>query len=411
MPDNQVLLRQFREGNSFFNRVTAGADAFGRARVGFPQTLFDSKLSTASHTLYWDDQEISGSGTASSYSKDRASYILSVDSETAGSRVRQTKQRFNYQPGKSQLAAFTAVMGSGVDGVTRRLGLFDENNGLFFELDGSIFRIVRRSSTTGTPIDTAVNQADFEFYKFDGSEVGLPVLNTAKTLIFVIDFESLQVGTVRFGVYLDGLLIYLHAMDHANILDVAYFSTPNLPVRYEISNSGPGPSATLEAICCTVISEGGSDETGISRYISTDNVIVEADVIGTVYAVIGVKLKAANLDSVVKVAKVSMFCSTLQDNFEWMLLLNPTVAGAFTYGDVTNSAVQSAVGATANTVTGGVRLDGGFSNSSAAVTVPVESLYYLGSTISGVSDEIVLCVRPLSVNADIRGAITIKEIA
>jgi len=410
MADNDIIQRQTKESTYYFRSVDPALDAFGRQRISQPQTLFDSKLSTAAHPLYWDDAETSGGGTGSNYSQARASYSLSVSDATAGQRVRQTKQRFNYQPGKSQLAAFTGVMGAPKDGITRRVGLFDENNGLFFELDGSDFKIVRRSSTSGSPVDTAVDRDDFEFYKLDGTDVKMPTLDFSKTLIFFIDFESLQVGTVRFGVYVDGTPIYLHAMDHANLIDVAYFSTPNLPVRYEITNDGTGAAATLEAICSTVISEGGSEETGITRYISTDGTHVDADTGGTMYAVVGVKLKSTNLDSVVKIAKVNMYSAT-NDDFEWFLILNPTVAGTFAYSDETNSAVQAATGATANTVTGGTRLDGGLSVSSSTVTVPVESLYYLGSKIDGTPDEIVLCVRPFSNAADIHGAITIKEIA
>jgi len=81
-------------------------------------------MSTAAHPLYWDDAETSGGGTSSALDTDRASYTLSVSASTAGTRVRQTKQRFNYQPGKSQLAAITAVLGANQTGITRRVGLF-----------------------------------------------------------------------------------------------------------------------------------------------------------------------------------------------------------------------------------------------------------------------------------------------
>lgn len=410
MSDHGLVTGQNRGEEYYWSQVSAALDAFGRGRISQPETLFDSKLSTASHTLFWDDQETSGGGTSSVYSKNRASYTMSVSSETAGTRVRQSKQRFNYQPGKSQLVALTAVIGAQATGITRRVGYMDDQNGLFFEVDTTAIKVVKRSYVTGAAVDTVVSQANWEYDHMDGTGPTGVTLDPSKAMILVIDFESLQVGTVRFGGYLDGVLVYVHAMDHANLIDSAYFSTPNLPVRYEISNDGTGPAATLEQICCTVISEGGSQDTGITRYEPTTRVKVDCDLAGTTYAITGIQLKSTALDSVVKLVKAQLYAAT-QDDFEWFLILNPTVAGTFTYSDVSDSAVQIATGATANTITGGTYLAGGFSTSSAVVEALVDSLYYLGAKIDGTPDQIVLAVRPFSTQADLYGTITFKEIA
>jgi hypothetical protein len=392
-------------------RVTTERDAFGRFRVSAPETLFDSKLSTANHALFWNFSQVSGTCT-NTYSKDRSSYTLAVANETAGRGVWQTKQRFNYQPGKSQLVMMTAVPSGMKAGITYRVGIFDDNNGLFFEIDGADgLRAVRRSRVSGEAVDTVVNFPQFNLDAMDGKSGSSVLFDYTKSQIFVIDFESLQVGSVRFGLVVDGVIIYLHQMNHANILDAAYFSTPNLPLRYELVNDGTGGAATLEAICSTVISEGGSQETGITRYVGTET-HVDANSTAATYACVGVRLKAANLDSVVKIAATTLIniAASTQD-FEWKLILNPTVAGTFTYSDLTNSAVQVAYGATANTVTDGTVLAGGFAQGNETTAALINSLYYLGATIAGTPDSMVLCVRPLSANEDIHAGITIKEIA
>jgi len=409
MSDNNIYKRP---GRMFFQSlvVDGRTDAFGRQRNGLPYTLLDSKLNIASHTLFWNDAEISGGGTSSTYSADESSYTLAVSASTAGTRVRQSKLRTNYQPGKSQFLGITGVLGAGEAGIRRRLGLFDENNGLFFEQDGETLKVVVRSSVSGSPVDTAVTQANWEYDTMDGTGTSGVTLDLTKAQIFFFDFESLQVGTVRFGFYIDGTQVYVHAFDHANVIPTTYLSTPNLPVRYELSNDGTGGAATMKAFCSTVISEGGSEETGITRYVSTNGVGVGTTTADVTYAVVGVRLKNTALDNVVKIAQVSLFAET-NDNFEWLLILNPTVADTFTYSDLADSAIQFATGAGANTVTGGTTLAGGWSASSSAVSELVNSLYYIGSTIGGTSDEIVLCVRPLALNATIQGGITIKEIA
>jgi len=386
----------------------ASTDAFGRTRTSQPVTLFDSKqISNVYESIFFNDVEASGSGTGSDYSANRASYTLSVTAETAGKRIRQTKQRFNYQPGKSQLILITGVFGNGAAGITKRVGYFDENNGLGLKLDENGASFFIRSNVTGTPADTEVAEVDWETdYIF--KELGIQSVDFTKSQIFFIDFEWLGVGSIRFGFVIDGYMIICHQQNNANNLNAVYMSTPNLPVRYELENDGTGAADTLETICSSVMSEGGQEDTGITRYVSNGATQVDANVAGTVYALVGVRLKAANLGQVVKVISTNVMC-TANPNFEWLLLLNPTVADTFTYGDVASSAIQLATGATANTVTGGTTLAGGYTTSENAAINLEKSLYYLGSAIDGARDEIVLCARPLANSADIFGGITIRE--
>lgn len=382
-------------------------DAFGRQRVSQPYTLWDGKLLGDNRALLWDDAETSGSGTGSSYTANHSSVSLSVSNTTAGTRVRQTKQRFNYQPGKSHLVFITATLGAGATGITRRVGYFDTNNGVYFELTGSTLNIVRRSYRTGAVVNTQVASTDWNLSTLSS----YTAIDTSKSQIFVFDFEWLGVGSVRAGIVVDGAIIYLHQFNQANNTAGVYMTTPNLPVRYEISNSGSGAAATLECICSTVTSEGGVEPVGVTMALTTVPTHVDASVADSSYAIIGVKLKSTHLDTVVKVVQVQLLNEGNTD-FYWSLLLNPTVAGtggdAFTYADVTNAPIQAAYGKTANTVTGGTLLNAGLSTSSAATVDVINNLLYLGSTIAGVVDVIVLCATPLSANANIQGVMTIQ---
>jgi hypothetical protein len=208
---------------------------------------------------------------------------------------------------------------------------------------------------------------------------------------------------------IDGLFYYVHQFLNANNLTSVYMSTPNLPVRYEIENDGTGQADTFETICSAVISEGGLEKTGILRSKSTAGTHIDANAANELYAVIGLRLKAAYFGATIQLAKVSMMSEGIQD-FEWSLWWNPTVAGAFTYADETNSACQTVLGVTANTVTGGTLIDSGFVQSSGSLGAALENALALGSTIAGVPDQIVLCVRPMGGNADIQASITWREL-
>jgi hypothetical protein len=400
----------------------ASGDAFGRLRFSSPVTVFDSKqisadpdiLATAeTQPIFYDNAEISGAGTSTLFDVDKAQTTISVANATAGLRVRQTKMRFNYQPGKSQLVLlsfrFTTAL---VAGVLRKIGQFDDDNGIFFDDDGTSYGIVLRSKASGAVVDTRVAQADWNLDK-------APSLDFTKTQILVIDYEWLGVGRVRVGFNVDGVTRYVHEFRNANNLDVVYVSTPNLPVRCEIENTGAGPVAGLSQICASISSEGGTDETGVVRSASTNGTHVDANTENTIYAVLGTRLRAAYLNAIVSLVDASIQEQAGGKQIEWMLLLNPTVAGTFTYAGEAQSALEIARGATANTVTGGHRIAGGYFNSagggqgSGTVSTTLRSAVRLGATIAGVQDTIVLCVRPVggSSNADIEASLTWRELS
>ncbi len=405
------------------NLAGAVVDAFGRQRISAPLTIFDNKQLFDNQPLFWDDQETSGTGTGSTHDPNEASTVLSVGAGTAGTRTRQTFQCFNYQPGKSQSVVMTGVLGSGESGITADLGLTDGTDGFTFEVIDGIASVNRRTSTSGSPVDNRTLQADWNVDKMNGSGDSKVTLDFDKTQIFVIDFQWLGVGIIRYGFNVDGVLIYCHYDLNANELTLPHVRKPNLPVRYQISNDGTGGASTMRHICVAVYSEGGRDDVGIVQYESTTSnradtkAHVDANVADTAYAVVGIKLKAAYIGTEVHLESLTMLEEASAD-FEWLVLFNPTVAGTFTYADKANSALQTALGATANTITSlGTVIDGGYAQATAAgggggaFTGPLKTALRLGASIAGVVDQVVLAVRPLSASADIHGGLTWRELS
>ena len=243
----------------------------------------------------------------------------------------------------------------------------------------------------------------------DGTGNSGVTLNLDNVQIFVIDFEWLGSGRVRFGFNIAGETVYCHQMLNANVLSTVYMSTPNLPVRYEISNDGSGALSSVVQICSTVMSEGGQQDTAFSRYASTNGTHLNADVADTVYALIGIRLKSAYIGATVNPTLFSIISET-NDDFEWLFIFNPTVAGIFTYVDESVGATQIARGATENTVTGGTPIFGGWVKSSQPLVIEIKNALVLGSFINGTVDTFVLCVRPLSANADIQGSVQWREL-
>ena len=394
---------------------TPSVDAFARLRVSENFTIFDSKQLHDKQPLFWDEN-IGGVAT-SVHSTTNAETKMTVTASASDYVIRQTKQRFNYQPGKSQLI-FMTFHSPQVTGITCRIGCFSgtstnyltPDNGIFFSCDGDIsWNIAKNGTTTET-----ITQANWNVDKLDGTGVSGITLDMTDSQILIIDYEWLGVGRVRVGFVINGLIYYCHYFNHANNgFESVYMSTPNLPLRYDIQTDGTNGSH-LDHICSTVISEGGIEQTGILRSIDTGITHVDANTANTTYAVVGMRLKTTHLDVTNTPEFFSMINEQSQD-FRWSLCYNPTIAGTFTYTDVTNSSIQEATGDSTNTVSDeGLVLDSGYiraTNQGGGSTGRkfVTSLR-MGSTINEVSDQIVLCVTPLAASADISGSLTFREL-
>lgn len=389
---------------------SASVDAFGRWRISNIQTIFDSKQTGVGSQLYWDDQEVSGSGTGSSYSENEAATTISVSGTTSGKRVRQTKLRFNYQPGKSSLLLITFNMLGGATGIVKQVGYFDDQNGIFLQNDEGTVNFVRRTYVSGSAVDNAVAQASWNIDTMDGNGPSGVTLDFTKVQIFFLDFEWLGVGRIRLGWVVDGHILYAHEMNHANVITTVYMSKPNLPIRYTIENDGTGAADELDAICCSVNSEGGVAKLGATRAISNGNtgLVLTSSALR---AAIGLRLKSTELDANVLIETVSIISRTINDSFRWELQLNPTVAGTFTYSSVdAYSSVEAAIGATANTVTSGIVLAAGVGKDNANVEISLDLPYSLGSDISGTPDEIVLVIYNYTASATVDAALGWREL-
>lgn len=370
-------------------------DAFARFRTSTPTTLFDSKQISDSQSLFWDDQQVSGSGTSTTHVTNNALTQISVSDLTAGKRVRQTFRRFNYQPGKSHLIIMTSVFGPSQSGIIKRIGLFDDNNGLFFGQSGSGIGVGIRTFTSGSVVDTNILQDDWNLDKMNGYGASGIDIDFEKSQIFLIDFEWLGVGRIRFGFVINGKIIYCHEVRNSNQLPTVYMSTPNLPLRYEIQNSGSGVASNLKHICSTVISEGGVEENGFNRLITRNVTSLQTAVSTNLYPLIAIRLKSDYLGSTVKLSRITIVCSS-SSTYQWKLILNPTITGTpLSFTSLANSSIEYDVSATnASVVTGGTEVDGGYAvqSNEGGVVIPSPNDLVIGSKIDGTRDVLVLAI-------------------
>jgi len=283
-------------------------DAFGRARVSTPLTLFDSSHRFQDNGLW----STSNTATATYAHNANAGIVaLNLDTTANAEIIRETTKVFSYQPGKSLQTLNTFVMGTAKANLRQRVGHFGAQNGIYLEQDGTTINFVERSYVSGSVVETRVSQANWNIDTLLGAVTTSPsqkTLDLTKAQILFIDIEWLGLGTVRCGFVIDGKLIHCHSFHHANLIDSTYMTTASLPLRYEIKNTNTtASSSTLKQVCSSVISEGGYELRGnqwaIGTPVQTPKALATA---GTYYPIVSIRLKSTNLDAIVILTALSI---------------------------------------------------------------------------------------------------------
>ena len=398
-------------------------DLFGRMYTAEPFTIFDSKQTLDNAPIFWDEALVSGSGISSAYSKDEAATTITSTDLTAGSFVRQTFMRFNYQPGKEYGLFMTGVIDiNSSTGTEAVIGLIDDNNGLAFVNKAGEMHVRIRSSVSGSPVDIDIPQSAWNVDPLDGTgEQSSIKVDFTQAQIFFIRFGWLGFNDPEFGVVVGSEIYICHKFANANQSTSVYMSTPNLPLRYSLTTTAESPAASLKAVCAEIHASGGQQPNGVLRHASTDGLHADLAVEDQLYAVIGIRLKTTHIGASIDMLRAAINVNTGTDAVQWLLVFNPqTITGTFTYADETNSAVQIArASGSAPTVTvgTGIIFDGGFANSgrnnvSQGETSDLLNAVRLGAAIDGTRDEAVLCVRPINgaSNVDVEAALTWREL-
>lgn len=327
------------------NPTGMAVDAFGRARSSSPLTLFDS------FHRYQDNGKVGvfTNGTASSvYDANSSSIQMNVGTASGDSCIRETNRVFAYQPGKSLQIFLTFVMNAPKTNLRQRVGYFSTENGIFLQQNDTTVSFVRRSFVTGSVVDTAIAQANWNMDKLDGTGPSGKTLDLTKAQIFFMDIEWLGVGSVRCGFVIDGQLIHCHSFHHANSITNTYMSTAMLPGRVEITNTGVTASASMyRQICFSVISEGGYELRGRPRSVG-HGILSPRDLTnaGTFYPVLSIRLKSTRLDSIVIPKNFSLLGIGNNSRIQYKLINGATLTGAAWTSAGTDSNVEYDVSAT-----------------------------------------------------------------
>lgn len=251
-------------------------DAFGRLRVSDTGNRFDSEFTfdTLEEVI---DVVLGGGGTVThkTNSRDVVCEIATTDvTDFSGLH----SYPIPYTPGNSQLIELTGVLDHSAVG-------------------SGTAQIFLRSKITGSVVEQVVDQASWNFPNND--------LDFTTSQIFVMDFQSLKVGNIRYGLNRGGVFELVHSIANDNVRESGYWQTPSQPIYWRIYNDstytymevGYGDTsnaigfryrvaktiaAQLCAICATVKSEGGAELFSMKGYPQSADMGTTTKTIGAV---------------------------------------------------------------------------------------------------------------------------------
>jgi len=391
---------------------TPNLDAAGRLRVSEKNTQIDIKQLHDQQPLLIDI--VTSNATATHVPADAETTLATT--AINGYAIAQTKQRFNYQSGKSQLIEMTVDNFLATDSShISRVGYFSDSptaphntatDGVFFSSGNGLVAIEIYKSGVQT---LGVLQSSWNKDKLDGTGASGITADWTKNQVLIIDFLWLGINRVKFMVKYGSKVIVIHEAVFDNTTSGVYMSSPNQPLRWECRQGGGAVANTFKYICASVSSEGSTNVIGKEGGIDDNGTHLNANSTGQWYYAIGLRLQAAKLDSFIDILNAGLLPDT-NDKYLFRILLNPTYNGTVTYTDVTNYAVSYGLGATANTITAnGHILASGGGTDTESKDLSINSAIRLGAKIDGTLDEIVVVVKPLSSNLDIHRTLTWRE--
>ncbi|AOO17090.1 virion structural protein [Cyanophage S-RIM12_RW_22_0110] len=366
-----------------------------RFKVSPYQTVFFNTFQYGLETDIWES-DITGTASAV-HNPDASNVTMSVGSTAGDKVIRQTRQVMRYIPGRTSTCSFAIRLETPVAGVRRRFGVFDGENGAFFEDDGGTYACVIRSKASGSVVETRVTRDNWNGDKLDGTGPSQIIADPAAIQMINVEYEWYGAGQVIFTYTIAGESHVVHKFNTANYINNVWCSTPFLPIRVEIENvTGAAGTHYIYQGSNSLIQEGEPEKLGTLVSYSNDITGTTLSSANTFYPVLSLRLKSADLAGIVLPRSLQVATND-NTNVFWRLVENPTLTGA-TWTDHPNPDAITQIDTTATASTGGVVILSGFTVGGGASLIELDdkaALQIGRSSLGTVSDIYTLeCASP-----------------
>ena len=372
----------------------------GRLKVSNPEVIFFNTFQYGTETDVWETSTTSGG--AATFDATISAVAMSVGSTSGSECVRQTINVQRYIPGRSSELTFAVRLTSPVAGIRRRFGLFDGNDGIYFEDNGGEYACVMINSDGGSPTIDRVVRANWNGDQLGGSGSSGLTADATKQQIICIDYEWYGGGQVIFSFIINGEKRVIHTFNTGNVLAVPWCKTPFLPIRLEIKNTtGAAGTHYMYQGSNSLVVEGTSYRLGTLQNMLTPLAGITLTTANTFYPALSIRLKSTHLKGVV--LPVSFQAASLDNtNVFYKVIRNATLNGTWVDVPDANAFTQYNYTST-GAVSGGTVLDSGFlpSGASSTITLPSSANYQVGrSALGTVSDTFTIAIAATTANKD-----------
>lgn len=378
-------------------------DSYSRLRTTEIDTIFDSPLKYHDEGLLWDTV-LNGSAT-SVYNLTETLLDMGVTG-TGDSVIRQSKEYFQLQSGKSHQGLVGFVFGIDNTNVTKKVGFYDNSDGFYLQYVNGQASFVERTSVSGTTVETAIPRNEW-LDPMDGTGRSGINIDFTKSQVLSFDISFTGFGRVRAGVLIDGEVHNFVELEKANTTYTNGFSTPSLPIRYELTSGGG--SATMKQQASCVLVEGRNEPRGIVRTVDTGNTAVSiADGVGS--AVISVRLKSEYRKAKILPESFQIMHTSGNSSVKYEIFFYCDVTGG-TWSSVDPQSIAE-VNYSATSHSGGVKVASGYlpSKSSMPVNEEFNSILTLTGNYDGSTHTMTIVLTGLGNSAPAYASLSFKEI-
>lgn len=395
--------------------VSSSIDSKGRLKVQTQQTIFFNTFQYGKETDVWDESTTNG-GTAT-FDTSVSQIRMAVTNQAGSKVIRQTRNVQRYTPGRTQTVAFAIRLQTPVTGIRRRFGMFDGNDGFFFEDCGTVdaitgepqYAVVVINSDGATPTVERIYRKDWNGDKLDGTGPSGITANPQAQQLVMMDYEWYGAGQVVFLFVINGLPRVIHTVNNGNRLQSPWCKTPFLPIRLEIENlTGVAGTHYLWQGSNSILAEGTVEKLGIAESILTPLAGINMPSSNTFYPIVSIRIKSTALTGIVL---PTFFQAGTVDNTDiyYKLLRNATVNGTWVDHSDPNAFTQYNYTST-GAITDGVELSSGLitaGGGGSGIRIDTDTVYQLGrSSLGTVSDTLTLAIAAKNANKNAIASMT-----
>jgi hypothetical protein len=313
----------------------------GRQKVSPYETVFFNTFQYGLETDVWETS-VTGTGSAT-HALASSQVELSINGDSGDKVIRQTLLTQRYVPGRTSTVSFAITLGTPVEGIRKRLGMFNQaGDGFWFE-DSGVWvdgEPQYNCTVSNGGSDIVVPRSDWNGDKLDGTDSSGITADPTKIQLVSIEYEWYGAGQVKFGWVIDGATRVIHTHKNANRYDRPWAQTPFLPIRVEmeaLSTVAGGPYTMLQG-SNSVISEGEVGKLGIAANISAPfygtrmaSALSNANSSDNWYPILSIRLKSTALNGIV-LPQAFQVATIDNTNIFYKLVRNATIPAEVTAG-------------------------------------------------------------------------------